>query len=58
MEMIQSERDRMLLRKDCKTLRDISQLLLKDGRFNVLPGILESIADDISSIVNREDDWR
>ena len=56
MEVIQSERDRLVLRTDTKTLRDISQMLIKDGRFKALPGILNSIADDLSSIANREED--
>ena len=56
MEMIQSERDRLVLRADAKTLRDISKMLINDGRFKALPDILGSIADDLSSIVNSEED--
>ena len=58
MEMIRSERDRMVLQTDAKTLRDISKMLINDGRFRALPGILSSIADDISSVLNGEDDRR
>lgn len=56
MQLIESERDRLVLRADAKTLRDISKMLINDGRFKALPGILGSIADDLSSIVNREED--
>lgn len=55
---IQNERDKVLLKVDAKTLRDISKMLINEGRFKALPGILESIANDISSIANREDEWQ
>jgi len=56
MNVIESERDRLLLRADAKTLRDISQMLVNDGRFKALPGILRSIADDLVRILNREEE--
>lgn len=56
MKLLDNEHDRLLLRRDVKTLRDISSMLISDGRFRALPEILNSIANDISTIVNREDD--
>jgi hypothetical protein len=35
------------LKLDAKTLVDISRLLEMDGRFKVVPGILDGIASDI-----------
>ena len=40
------------LKLDAKTLIDISRVLEMDGRFKVVPGILDSIAMDILEIVN------
>ena len=37
------------LKVDAKTLRDISAVLEKDGRFSTLPNVLNSIADDIEN---------
>lgn len=43
------------LKLDAKTLVDISRVLEMDGRFKVVPGILDSIATDILEIVNDGD---
>ena len=43
------------LKLDAKTLIDISRVLEMDGRFKVVPGILDSIAMDILEIVNDGD---
>lgn len=51
----EKERERLVLRADAKTLRDISAMLLSEGRFRALPRILESIADDILSVVESEE---
>lgn len=48
------ESDRLVLSSDVKTLRDISQMLITDGRFKALPSILNSIANDISDVIGRE----
>ena len=53
--LVQRERDRLILSADVKTLRDISNMLVRDGRFTALPSILDSIANDISSILNQEE---
>lgn len=53
--LVQRERDRLTLGADVKTLRDISNMLVRDGRFTALPSILDSIANDISSILNHEE---
>lgn len=55
MSVITSERDRFLLKVDAKTLRDISKMLVGDGRFKALPSILSSIADDLTGILEREE---
>lgn len=41
----------MVLAADAKTLRDISDMLIREGSFRALPGILNSIANDISDAV-------
>ena len=43
------------LRLDAKTLVDISRLLEMDGRFKVMPSILDSVAADILEIMCDED---
>ena len=53
--LVQRERDRLTLSADVKTLRDISNMLVRDGRFTARPSILDSIANDISSILNRKE---
>lgn len=53
--LVQRERDRLILSADIKTLRDIFNMLVRDGRFTALPSILDSIANDISSILNRKE---
>ena len=52
--IIKRESDRLILSSDVKTLRDISQMLIMDGRFKALPSILNSIANDISDVIGRE----
>lgn len=49
--MIRGERSRIILESDAKTLRDISDMLIREGSFKALPGILNSIADDILKVV-------
>lgn len=39
-----------MLRIDAKTLVDISRMMEMDGRFKVLPSILNGIANDIESV--------
>lgn len=39
-----------MLRIDAKTLVDISRMMEMDGRFKVLPSILNGIASDIESV--------
>ena len=46
------------LKLDSKTLIDISRVLEMDGRFKVVPGILDSIAMDILEIVNDGDNGK
>lgn len=46
------------LKLDAKTLIDISRVLEMDGRFKVVPGILDSIAMDILEIVNDGDNGK
>ena len=46
------------LKLDAKTLVDISRVLEMDGRFKVVPGILDSIAMDILEIVNDGDNGK
>lgn len=43
------------LRIDAKTLVDISRMMEMDGRFKVLPGILDGIATDIIEAVTIDD---
>ena len=42
------------LKLDAKTLIDISRVLEMDGRFKVVPGILDSIAMDILDLFKTE----
>lgn len=42
------------LKKDAKTLVDISTMLEHDGRFKVLPSILKDIANDIQISLARK----
>lgn len=49
--MIDRECTRIILESDVKTLRDISDMLIREGSFRALPGILNSIANDISDAV-------
>lgn len=49
--MIDRECMRIILESDAKTLRDISDMLIREGSFRALPGILNSIANDISDAI-------
>ena len=49
--MIDRECTRIILESDAKTLRDISDMLIREGSFRALPGILNSIANDISDAI-------
>lgn len=42
------------LKLDAKTLVDISRVLEMDGRFKVVPGILDGIASDILEVFKIE----
>ena len=42
------------LKLDAKTLVDISRVLEMDGRFKVVPGILDGIASDILEVFKSE----
>jgi hypothetical protein len=42
------------LKLDAKTLADISRVLEMDGRFKVVPGILDGIASDILEVFKIE----
>ena len=42
------------LKLDAKTLVDISRVMEVDGRFKVLPGILDGIASDILEVIKSE----
>jgi hypothetical protein len=48
---IDKELSRMVLSADVQTLRDISDMLIREGSFRALPGILNSIANDISNAI-------
>lgn len=45
-----SEYEAENLKLDAKTLVDISRVLEMDGRFKVVPSILDSIANDIADL--------
>lgn len=53
--MINSECTRIVLESDVKTLRDISDMLVRMDTFRALPGILNSIADDISEAIRQSE---
>ncbi len=43
-----------MLKGDVRTLEDISKVLEADGRYKVLPSILNGIADDIKGLFENE----
>lgn len=53
---INRELTKIVLESDVKTLKDISDMLVQMDTFRSLPGILNSIANDISDAIRQSEE--
>ena len=50
-----NKEDRARLRDDAKTLSDVSAMLARDGRFVVLPYILNDISENLNRVIRKSE---